>query len=108
MYRPRPWRKRLVDPDGDLFALVAGHGGVVDPGAVWRRACAVGVEHGVLGPQDRQVDRASRRIGYILVVEPDELRVEVREDRGMDRVEGFVRHDVWCILQLEVPIKMHI
>jgi hypothetical protein len=108
MYRPRPWRERLVDPDGDLFALVAGDGGVVDPGAVWRRACAVGVEHGVLGPQDRQVDRASRRIGYILVVEPDELRVEVREDRGMDGVEGFVRHDVWCILQLEAPIKMHI
>lgn len=71
---------------------MAGNSGVINSGAGRSRPSTVRVEHGVFGSQNRQINRTTRCVGYMLVIEPDEFRIQQREDRRMDGIEGFVRH----------------
>lgn len=93
MHRPGPGGRGLVDAHGDRVAVMAWHLRVVYPRGLWGWACPVGVEDGVFRAQDVQVNGFVGCVGDMGVVQVDEDRVEMGQDRRVDRVEGFVvRH----------------
>lgn len=71
---------------------MAGDGGVIHAGRLRRGTRAIRVQQGIFGSKDGEINGPARGVGYVLIVEFDKDRVEMRQYRRVQRVEGFVRH----------------
>lgn len=89
--RPRSWRRWLVYSDGYLVASVARNCRIINPCTVRSWSSAVGIENGVFGPENREINRTTRGVGYIIIVELNKFRVQLRKNRRMNGVESFMR-----------------
>lgn len=72
--------------------------GVVHASGLRRGTGTIGVENGIFGAKDGEINWPAWGVGYMFVIEFDEGRVEMRQHRRMNRVESFVRHGDDCVL----------
>lgn len=96
--RTRPRTRRLVHPNGYLDPIVSWHSRVPCFWGIRSGRCAIGVEDGIFGAQEGEVDWGVGNRRDVLVVEFDEGWVEGGQDGRVDWVEGFVFCHCSCLI----------
>jgi len=92
MYWPWTRRCRLIYADWNQITIVTRYFAVVDPRTVWSRTSSVRVKHRVFCAKNRQINWSGWSISDVFIVKINKHRIEVVENRGVNGIEGFVRH----------------